>query len=239
MKIEICSSYEEISAKAKKELVNALLWNKGLLVCAASGGSPTRLYGMLAEEASANPQLFDQLRIVKLDEWGGVPMDYPGTCECYLQQEVIQPLHIRADRYISFRSDAGDPGQECERVQGQLVQQGPIDICILGLGMNGHIAFNEPSPFLQPHCHIATLSDTSMTHPMVLGEDRKPTYGLTLGMADIMHSKRIILLINGTKKKQIAKEFLSGKVTTTLPASLLWLHPNALCLIDSEAAGEE
>lgn len=235
MKIEICNSYEAISLRAKDEIVETLLLNKDLLVCTASGGSPTCLYKKLAGEALVRPQLFEQLRVVKLDEWGGVSMKYPGTCECYLQQEVIVPLLISADRYISFRSDADDPGKECERIQSRLAQQGPIDICILGLGMNGHIAFNEPSAFLQPHCHVATLSDSSMSHPMVAGEDQKPTYGLTLGMADILQSKKIIILINGAKKKGVTQEFLSAKITTALPASFLWLHPDVLCLIDSEA----
>lgn len=233
MKIEICNSYEESSIKAKDIVVDRLLHNKSMLLCTASGGTPTRLYEMLAREIPAHPQLFEQLRVIKLDEWGGLPMDHPGTCEYYLQQQVVQPLHIATDRFISFRSDADEPAKECERVQSQLAQQGPIDICILGLGMNGHIAFNEPAPFLQSNCHIAALSDASLLHPMVSDESRKPTYGLTLGMADILQSKKIIIMVSGTKKKKIAQEFLSAKITTALPASFLWLHPDVTCLMDN------
>ena len=102
--------------------------------------------------------------------------------------------------------------------------------------MNGHIALNEPAPALHTNCHVAHLSQKSLQHPMIAGDTEKPGYGLTLGMANIFQSRLIILLINGIKKREITQAFLEQKISTELPASLLWLHPNVICLIDGEAA---
>jgi len=235
MKIEICETYEEISRKAEQIIAEDLIQNQALLLCTATGGSPTRLYEMLVRKHEVSPDLFSRMRVIKLDEWGGIPMQHPGTCESYLQQQVIRPLGITEDRYISFQSQPDDPAEECRKIQQQLDEKGPVDLCILGLGMNGHMALNEPAGFLQPECHVANLSSQSLQHPMISDGEDKPTYGLTLGVANILQSRRIIMLINGKHKREITRQFLTKKITTILPASLLWLHPNVTCLIEKEA----
>ena len=219
MRIEICQSYEALSLKAKEIVTSELGQHKALTLCAATGGSPTRMYELLVEEAGRQPELF-----------------HPGTCESYLRNYFVGPLQIPEDRYIAFQSDPENPEAECERIQQILDQKGPIDICILGIGMNGHIGLNEPAPSLHTNCHVAHLSQKSLQHPMIAGDTEKPGYGLTLGMANIFQSRLIILLINGIKKREITQAFLEQKISTELPASLLWLHPNVICLIDREAA---
>ncbi len=235
MKIEVCETYDELSLKAKEFIVQEIERNENLLLCTATGGSPTKTYELLGKEYQVQPELFSRLRVIKLDEWGGIPMDHPSTCETYLQTNLLQPLQISGSRYIGFNSNPEVPQQECENIQDKLNQQGPVDLCILGLGMNGHVAFNEPADFLQPHCHLAKLSEMSLQHAMASEMHTKPNYGLTLGIADILRSKMIIILINGTQKKGIAKKFLSKKITSLVPASFLWLHPNVICLIESNA----
>ena len=236
MEIFKLDSYEEISQQANALIIEEISNRKDLLLCASTGSSPTRTYELLAEEYKHHSALFSHLWVVKLDEWGNVSMDNTETCESYLQQHLIQPLSISDSKYISFQSNPLDPKLECARIQNELTSHGPVDVCILGLGMNGHIALNEPAEFLQANCHVAELSDMSMQHPMVKGMQEKPSYGLTLGMADILHSNKIILLINGSHKRVIAKEFFSKRISTRIPASFLWLHPNVICLIDNEAS---
>lgn len=235
MKIDIFDSYEELSKKAKDLIIKEIEKKKDLLLCTATGGSPTETYDLLGQEYLAQPELFAQLRILKLDEWGGIPMNHPATCESYLQAHLIQPLFISGSRYNGFYSNPDDPMQECIRIQEKLDMEGPIDLCILGLGMNGHLAFNEPADFLHPNCHIAELSETSLEHPMASEMQIKPTYGLTLGMADILLSRMILILINGQQKKTMVSKFLSKKITSSVPASFLWLHPNVICLIEKNA----
>lgn len=233
MKITYCRSCEEISSQAKDIIIGMLQVRRNLLFCAATGKSPTLLYKLLAEKAAVQPQLFSQMRVIKLDEWGGIPMAHAGTCESYLQQHFIRPLAISSERYISFQSDSNDPEKECENIRQTLLRQCPIDICLLGIGINGHIALNEPATFLQPYCHIAELSEQSLQHSMITENDEKPNYGLTLGMSEILQSRKIILLINGTEKQEITRTFLSAKICTDVPASFLWLHPNVTCLINN------
>jgi len=237
MQINICESYESLSLKAKNIIVSELSRHKDLMLCAATGSSPTKMYELFVDEAKTNPELFSELTLIKLDEWGNLPMNNEGTCESYIQKYLIRPLGIPQERYIAFQSKPENPERECLRVQKTLEAKGPIDICILGIGVNGHIALNEPSDYLDADCHVAYLTKESLKHPMLADSDEKPLYGITLGMANIMQSKLIILLISGTKKREIAKKLFDKRITTTLPASLLWLHPHVICLIDKEAAG--
>ena len=167
---------------------------------------------------------------------GRNPDGSPGYVRVVSTELFRRSASIPEDRYIAFQSDPENPEAECERIQQILDQKGPIDICILGIGMNGHIALNEPAPSLHTNCHVAHLSQKSLQHPMIAGDTEKPGYGLTLGMANIFQSRLIILLINGIKKREITQAFLEQKISTELPASLLWLHPNVICLIDREAA---
>ena len=235
MEIHVLKTYDELSQKACKIIVEEIEKMPGLLLCTATGNSPTGTYRLLSAEYESSPELFKELTIVKLDEWGGIPMDSNGTCESYLQEHVIKPLKIPESRYISFNSNAEDPLAECKRIQKQMNKKGPIDLCILGIGLNGHIAFNEPSDFLQPGSHIADISASSLSHPMIAEMAVKPTHGLTLGMGEIFQSKKILMLINGSHKKDIVRKFLSKQISSWLPASLLWLHPHVICLIQEDA----
>jgi galactosamine-6-phosphate isomerase len=233
MELRLFESPEQLSEFAASIIIYSIKTTDGLLMCAATGNSTTLTYQALVE----NKRQFesDTLRILKLDEWGGVPMSDPQTCETYLQEHLVKPLGIEEENYISFQSNSEAPADECKRIHEYLEDQGPIDVCIVGIGMNGHVALNEPADVLQPHCHVQELSEKSLSHPMAAGMDVKPTYGLTLGMVDILNSKQLILLIHGANKAEITKEFMTKKITTSLPASLLWLHPNALCLCDQDA----
>jgi galactosamine-6-phosphate isomerase len=233
MEFRLFESAEQLSEFAASIIEYSIKTTDGLLLCTATGNSTTLTYQALVENKSHFEA--DTLRILKLDEWGGVPMNDPQTCETYLQENLVKPLRIEEDNYISFQSDSEVPADECARIHEYLEEQGPIDLCIVGIGLNGHVALNEPAEFLQPHCHVQELSEKSLSHPMAAGMTMKPTYGLTLGMVDILNSKQLILLISGVNKAEITREFMTKKITTSLPASLLWLHPNALCLCDRDA----
>ncbi len=229
MQIKYFVNYEAMSEGASQQIAAKIIAKPDLLLCAASGSSPLGAYRKLAENNSIG---FEQLRIIKLDEWGGIEMNNPQSCESFLQEHVLKPMEIHPDRYITFQTNPKDKEAECRMVSTYLENNGPIDLCVLGLGLNGHIAFNEPANFLQPFAHVAELSGTSMQHPMASQMNEKPSFGLTLGMAEILQSRKIIIAVTGSKKKEIVRDFLSGKITTRLPASFLWLHPNVECLVD-------
>jgi len=232
MNISYCSDFGEMSRLAAVRILEALTKKPGLLLCAATGSSPEGLYSELAGVALGNKEAFNQMRILKLDEWGGIPENHPVSCEYYLREKLLNPLGIPAERYISFRSSPPDPEHECKRIRFRLEEDGPIDLCILGLGRNGHLGLNEPAPELNPLCHVASLTEESLRHPMIASMDSKPAYGLTLGMEEILASKQIIMLVSGKEKKNIAEQFLKGKVSGLLPASYLWQHRQVECLVD-------
>ena len=203
-----------------------------LFVCAPTGGSPTGLYANLAKEFISNSSLFDKINILKLDEWGGIPMNDPNSCHSYLLKHVLEPLKIDSSRYIGFDTTTNNPEAECLRIQKEIDSKSPVDICILGLGKNGHLGLNEPASSLQKDCHIAKLTESTLGHSMAQAMHGKPTFGMTVGIGNIMQSKKIIMLITGKDKQESIKRLLNGEISTMLPASLLWLHSNVECLID-------
>lgn len=232
------SSAEEMSRAAADFLIAELRRKPDLLLCTATGASPTRTYQFLAEEQGRTAALFQRIRILKLDEWGGLAMDDPGSCEAYLREHVLGPLVISNDRYSGFESQPRDPEAECVRIRSWLSGNGPIDVCVLGLGTNGHLAMNEPADILRPFAHIAQLAQTTLGHSMLAQAARKPSYGLTLGLTDIFQAKKVVLLVSGTQKSEQLARLVNGQISTQFPASLLWLHPAVTCFCDSDAASK-
>jgi galactosamine-6-phosphate isomerase len=235
MKTVYCEDYDSLSVQAAARVITEIEKKNDLLLCAATGNSPVGLYGELVRRSEVDRELFEELRIVMLDEWVALPEGGPGSCRHYLRTRLLDPLGIPPERCIEFDSNAAQPAEECERVRSELTQRGPIDVCILGLGTNGHIGFNEPGSFLVPCCHPARLREESRQHGMVRSLETKPQFGMTLGMQEILASRRIILLVAGAGKSRATANLLSEQVTTMLPASFLWLHDNVDCLIDRTA----
>lgn len=235
MKIHDCADYEKMSQLACDMLMEDIGQKPNLLLCPATGQSPRGMYAKLAEISQKEAGLFNNLQVIKLDEWGGIPASDPNSCETYLRKNILDPLKINDSRYISFDSSPVDAKKECNRMENEIMERGPIDVCILGMGKNGHLGFNEPSNFLIPECHVAELSQTSLMHSMTDNMAYKPNYGLTLGMANILQAKKIILLLTGPGKSQVLKELLNKEISTFLPASFLWLHPEVHCYIDKSS----
>lgn len=232
--IYIHPDYEKLSAAAAALIVERIQENPSLVLCLATGSTPTRTYEILAQQPKS---LFSQVRILKLDEWGGIPLNSPATCETYLRQILIHPLGL-GGRYTAFESQPGDPAAECARIARWLQQNGPIDVCVLGLGINGHLGFNEPAAALRPHAHIATLSPESLQHSMVNALPAPPTFGLTLGIEDILDSREILLLVSGESKAAPLATALSTSVGPSYPASYLTKHENTRILCDRAAAAQ-
>lgn len=232
MRIRYCEDYASLSAEAGGLVLGEIARRRDALLCPATGRSPGGLYTELARKAATDPALFAQLRIVQLDEWGGVPATDAGSCGHYLRTRLLDPLGIPSERFTAFDATADDAPRECGRIRAELDRQGPIDLCVLGIGVNGHVGFNEPGPSLRADCHVAQLSETTRQHAMVRSMGRVPDVGFTLGMREILAARRIVLLVSGKGKREVAARLLAGDVSTALPASFLWLHGNAECLVD-------
>ncbi len=236
MRVQVAKDHEQMSRRAAARIASAIRRKPALLLGVVTGASPTRAYEHLAERRALDPALFARLRVLKLDEWLGLPPRHPASCESYLEEKLLGPLRIPRSRYQGFRPRPKDAGAECARVARWLARHGPIDLCVLGLGRNGHLLMNEPAPALPPGPHVALLSPSTRRHSMLEGLKTPPRRGLTMGLADILQSKAILLLVSGPAKSEALARMLEGTVSTRCPASFLWLHPNVTVLCDREAA---
>ncbi|GMV92374.1 MAG: glucosamine-6-phosphate deaminase [Candidatus Hydrogenedentota bacterium] len=235
VRVIVEEDYDDMSRRGATVVTEHLRGNPSALLCAASGSSPLGLYAELAKVCAGDPQLFSALRVIKLDEWGPLTVDDPASCEFYVRTKVCEPLGVDGGRYITFRGDASDPEAECAAFASALQSAGPIDICILGMGVNGHVGMNEPADWLHETAHVAVLAKESQGHGMLANALRQPTYGMTLGMGDILRSRLVLLLVSGVKKREAMAEFMSRRISTRFPASLLWTHPNAIVIADRRA----
>ena len=240
--LQVLSDHEEMSVRASELIVDLLKIKPDAVICLPTGNTPTRMYKLLAAEFLVQPSLFEKARFIQLDEWGGLNANHPSCCAFYLRKHLLKPLQVanpngESKRLIEFVGDALDPQAECERVSLALSVWGGIDLCILGLGANGHLALNEPGTELIQAAHVAQLAESSMQHSMIRDLSHKQPYGLTLGMGDILGSRQILLLVSGTAKKKVLEKLRDGKLSTQFPASFLWTHRRVVCLCDREAAG--
>jgi galactosamine-6-phosphate isomerase len=231
MNIEYFHDEESLSRRGAELVQEEIKRKKDLLLCAASGRSPYKTYEKIIQESEKDVQLFRNLRIIKLDEWWAIPSGSEGTCEHFIKEKLVEPLSIPDDRYISFLSDVADPELECKRIRITLQRQGPIDLAILGLGRNGHIGLNEPGKYIEPYCHLEQLSEQSRQHKMIDHMVEKPSFGMTLGIKEILSSQKILLIVAGEDKIDAARILFSGIITTECPATFLWLHDHTYCLV--------
>ena len=206
--------------------------NPDALICVATGSSPAGMYTGFVKTAKERELDTRRLRIIKLDEWLDIPPSSPATCEFYIREYLLEPLCIRPRNYIGFVSDTAGPSNECDRIDKWLEKNGPIDFCVLGIGKNGHLGLNEPAAALEANSHVIMLDEKTKTHPMLSKTDSAVTRGITLGMAQILASKQILLIATGDEKADVFQVLRSGRIRTDVPATLLWLHQNTTCLYD-------
>ncbi len=234
----VFSDHETLSQYTADVLAARLRRRPDALICLATGATPMRTYELLVDMAGEDPELFAEMRVIKLDEWGGLTMVDPASCEQHLRRALVEPLGLNG-RYVSFDCDRADAVAECRRIARWLEQHGPIDTCVLGLGINGHIGFNEPASVLEPHAHVARLSEASLAHAMLDNSLSRPLHGLTLGMADLLHARQALLLASGESKREPIKQLLTGPISTEFPASLLSLHSNIALVCDTAAVAPD
>lgn len=229
MRILQCDSYAQLSREGAGILKKCVQANTSPLICFATGSSPRELYRILSRDPEFSS---GNLRALGLDEWHGLARGQPGTCRHFLEQEVFIPWRIPEERQFTFQADAPDPEKECTRLMEILDREGPIDLCILGLGRNGHLGLNEPADRLHPHAHVAELDPLSQSHSMLADQGLQLSCGMTFGMEDLLQARQILMLVTGDGKQQVCHEFLHGEIRPQLPATYLREHGNIDVLID-------
>lgn len=238
MKVIVTKDYRAMSLRAA-DLVEAYVErNPEALVSFPGGDTPV---GMLAEfVARVNRGQLDPggLRFVQLDDWVGIGPEDEGSCSHFIRETLLRPMKTPFAQVFTFDGAAPD-------VDGQLAAQdafirrwGPIGAEVLGIGMNGHLGFNEEGVDFSLRSHRTALSAVTrgVQKKYFGGRDLPLTEGITQGIAQIMESRMVILLANGEKKAQIIARALTGPVDSRVPASVLQGHPNCVCVLDRAAA---
>ena len=228
MKIESFDSYESMSLRAAELMVETVHRNPEAHLCVATGASPLGAYREVAARVHAGEASFESCSITKLDEWLGIPMSHPGSCETFIRNEILSPWGIREERYLAFDSDPAVPVQECARVMEALRTAPAFDLCVLGIGPNGHLGLNEPADELHVNPHVSVLAPTTRHHPMLGGTELER--GLTLGVGPIMAARRVLLLVVGEHKTTVWWKLRRRVVTTQIPSSILHVHPDVIVL---------
>lgn len=232
----IAEDYEEVSKRCAQIMLDCVMQKPNAVICLATGHSPLGAYRLFVEDVKKNQVDLSEVVFVKLDEWYGLDIDDPATCEHYISNEILKPLGIPRSNYIGFNSEASDPEAECIRIANELEKRGPIDLIILGIGKNGHLGLNEPANRLLDLPHVAALDNKTKGHQMLEQTSKCVEYGLTLGMKDIMRSEQIVFLVTGSEKRDAFREFIEAGITTQTPATIIKLHKNLSCIVEKSIA---
>jgi len=160
-----------------------------------------------------------------------------GSCRHSLNDQLFYPLKIAGDKICFFDGRAKDLNNECARIENFIHKHGGIDVAVLGLGMNGHVGMNEPSTSPSLRSHVATLDPiTQQVGQKYFKKQQHLSQGITLGIATLLESKHIFLLVSGKRKAAIVKKVIEGDITEEVPASLLRNHQNLKIYLDADAA---
>jgi glucosamine-6-phosphate isomerase len=237
MKIFVADTYDGISKKASNDFIEIMQSFKNPLLCVTSGDTPAGLYKEIVDKVNKNELDISDWSFVGLDEWIGLNETDEGSCQFHLNNQLFHPLQITKSKIFFFDGRAKDLNKECEHAENFILQHGGIDVSILGLGMNGHIGMNEPGTLQSLRSHVTALDPiTQKVGQKYFKEQQQLTEGITLGLATLMESKHIILLISGSHKAEIVQRLINKEISEQLPASLLRNHSGLRIYLDKAAA---
>ena len=225
-----CDSHEIFIDVAVGFLVNILKHKPETLFTLATGHSPSDVYARWADAIKHEQIDTSRMRVHQLDEWVGVPGFHESSCQQFLRSHVVAPLGIDEDRFLSIDGDACDPKVEASRVGRLLSKNRFADVTVLGVGKNGHVGLNEPGSVWYPMTHVATLADSSKHHAMLSDSDYVVEQGITTGMAEIIASDTLLVLVSGPGKD--VTRLADPRIATDFPASCIHLHPRVTVVLD-------
>lgn len=237
MKIIITKDYEELSAKAAEIMLGVVRQNPRAVLGLATGTTPLGLYARMIADHRENGTDYSQIRTVNLDEYKGLPETHGQSYAYFMRKNLFEGLGITPGQTNIEDGTAEDDKAECARYDA-LLEELPRDIQLLGLGSNGHIAFNEPGTPFGSGTHVVTLAESTVKDNARLFEDitEVPRKAFTMGIKQIMQAKKILILASGANKAEAVYKMVKGEVTEKAPASVLQLHPDCTLIADEAAA---
>ena len=237
MHIVVCKDYEEMSRRAAEIVAEQIKKRPDGLISFPGGDTPLGMVHVFADMVNEGKVDISRTHYVSLDEWVGLSGEDEGSCGLFNQQNLLSRLqHPFAGTHI-INGAAEDIESERIALNDYISQYGPLDVSVLGIGMNGHLGFNENGVDFDLDAHIIPLSETTLkVMTKYFGEKFHPTHGISQGIRQIMAAKTVILIANGAHKAEILKKAVHGPVTNEVPASVLQNHPNCYVVADEAAA---
>lgn len=240
MKISIANSQEQFDITAARRIVDQICHRPDSVIGLSTGRTTGNIHRKVCEIHSELNFDVSRVTFFGLDEVTGVDREYSGACYKMLLTEIIEGLGVEMKNFIMLPTRSNDFETACREFVSEIENRGGIDLLILGLGENGHLGFNQPGSQFNGGACTSTMD--SRLEERIRRETATPDNvtlgGVTLGIRDIMHARRIILVANGDNKADIVKEMLCGPITTDVPASILQLHPDCEFIFDSKAASK-
>ena len=237
MQLHIYKDHNALSADAAERIIATLQNNPAAVLCLATGETPRLTYDILVRRILEEQIDISQCTFIGLDEWVGIPPDQEGSCSHFLHTNLFTPLHIAEHQVHLFDGMTDDTNKECQKMDEKISAKGGISLMIVGVGLNGHIGFNEPGTPADKYSHVIDLDETTReVGKKYFTQAASLKQGITLGFTQILKSNQLIMMANGSKKADVIKQAVEEAISTNLPATLIRTHPSATIMIDEEAA---
>lgn len=227
-------NYEEMSQVAADIVLEKLEKIKRPVLGLATGSTPEGLYALMRKAHEEDGISFRDVTTFNLDEYTGLPEENEQSYHYFMNEKLLNHIDIPKHQSYIPNGLATDLDSACNEFEQAIKDAGGIDLQLLGLGVNGHIGFNEPGTTVTSRTHIIELDDITraVNARFFDREEEVPTKAVTMGIGTILESDHILFIVQGEKKADILRQVIHGEVTTDIPASALQLHPNVTVITD-------
>lgn len=236
MKIISVESYRKLSRFGANLIAAQIAVKPRSVLGLATGSSPVGIYRDLIDRYRAGELDFSEVTSINLDEYIGLSPDHPQSYRRFMQENLFDHVNIDPARTFVPNGLAPDLDAECEAYDKRISDLGGIDLQLLGIGLDGHIGFNEPSDAFMKPTHVAELHQSTITanSRFFANEDEVPRRAISMGVGGIMQARKILLVANGIAKRTIVDRAFNGPITPRIPASILQLHPDVTVIYSKE-----
>ena len=241
MSLALCvaNDYEDMSRQAARAVWVFIGRHPSAVIALPTGQTPRLMYRFLVDEIRTSRPALDGVRFANLDEYLGLGPDDPCSFAFMLRQAFLDRLPLPPADVRLLDGTARDPEAECAAHEDWIRQNGGLGLAVLGIGLNGHIAFNEPGTSLDRRTHVAQLTEQTHTRAQNDCPDSQiPAQGITMGIGTILDADEILLLASGAQKAHVLQEALLGRAAVELPASALQSHEHVTVIADKEALAD-
>ncbi|MGJ7910382.1 glucosamine-6-phosphate deaminase [Neobacillus sp. LXY-1] len=231
-------NYEEMSQKACALIVQQMIEEGGNTVLGlATGSTPEGLYRSLIEKYQHKKVSFKNIITFNLDEYVGMKNEDRNSYHSFMNEKLFYHIDIPLEQTHVPNGVAAEPLKECEIYEEKIRHAGGIDIQVLGLGINGHIGFNEPGTSFSSRTNVIDLTPSTLQANARFFNDisEVPTKAITMGIGTIMESKKIVIMVSGENKAMALSKLINGPITEDFPASILQKHENVIIIADEAA----